>query len=343
MLQQVLPGSVVNRNFPSHSVYSSFIHLFQHELSRELPSISVTSLDNSIFVIDTLFSRTTRQFLSSFTHLPNHQPSRLSRLKRILLLPLSRGTSDNNYLIASNNWSSGYFHWLLDTLPRIYLYQSHVSADFVLVLPSSYSNFPYITSTLSLLGVTTLYVSPIQPLLLRRLHTISPIANSGVFRPLLLQKLRDSLTSGISHSGSTTSSDILFISRKKASRRHLINEKECIDYLSKDYSVRTVSLEDYSLIEQIHLVRSSKILVGLHGSGLANCLFLNQDQSLLEIRFVGDDRNNCFFALASALNINYGFVFASKCSSLSTQDSDAHVDDLYALSSEVARLIMSYR
>lgn len=341
MSQQVLPGLVVNRHVPTHSVYSSFIHLFQHELSRELPSISVTSLDNTIFVRDTLFSRTSRQFLTTFTHLPNHQPSSLSLIKRLLLLPLSRDTSDNSYLIASNNWSSGYFHWLLDTLPRIYLYQSHVSADFVLILPSSYSKFTYITSTLSLLDVKTLYVTPFQPLRLRRLHTISPIANSGVFRPLLLKKLRDTLLSTISYSDPTIATDILFISRKKASRRHLLNEKECIDYLSKEYSVRTISLEDYSLIEQIHIVRSSKVLVGLHGSGLANCLFLNQEQSLLEIRFVGDDRNNCFFALASALNIKYGFVFATKCNSLSTQDSDAHVDDLFALSSEVARLIMS--
>ena len=70
-----------------------------------------------------------------------------------------------------------------------------------------------------------------------------------------------------------------------------------------DYDVHY--FEDYSLKKQIELMSQTKSLIGLHGSGLTNMLFMPKNGQILELRNQNDAQNNCYFALASDLNHKY--------------------------------------
>jgi capsular polysaccharide biosynthesis protein len=70
------------------------------------------------------------------------------------------------------------------------------------------------------------------------------------------------------------------------------------------YSFEIVPLESLSFKEQIKLFSEAKIVLGLHGAGLANVVFCNKQVQLCEIRVAGFD-NFVFKVLAEELSIDY--------------------------------------
>ena len=52
-------------------------------------------------------------------------------------------------------------------------------------------------------------------------------------------------------------------------------------------------------------MKDTKCLIGLHGAGLTNMLFMSEKTNVLELRNEEDSHNNCYFSLASDLNLDY--------------------------------------
>jgi capsular polysaccharide biosynthesis protein len=50
---------------------------------------------------------------------------------------------------------------------------------------------------------------------------------------------------------------------------------------------------------------ATRILISNHGGALTNILFMNPSTTVLELRASLDAQNNCYFSLASAVNVNY--------------------------------------
>ena len=53
---------------------------------------------------------------------------------------------------------------------------------------------------------------------------------------------------------------------------------------------------------------STKTLVGLHGAGLTNMIFMNKGGQVLEFRNANDSHNNCYFSLTSSLQHDYYYL-----------------------------------
>ena len=68
--------------------------------------------------------------------------------------------------------------------------------------------------------------------------------------------------------------------------------------------------EELSFTEQVAIFSNAEIIMGLHGAGLVNMLFMKKNCCVIEIRRHGDSRNNCFFSLASELDLNYFYHLA---------------------------------
>ncbi len=72
-------------------------------------------------------------------------------------------------------------------------------------------------------------------------------------------------------------------SRKKAKRRHLLNEDKLFEKLRK-FGFQRVYFEDLSFEKQIYLSLNAKILVGYHGTAFTNAgLFMNKKTHIIEI------------------------------------------------------------
>jgi hypothetical protein len=102
--------------------------------------------------------------------------------------------------------------------------------------------------------------------------------------------------------------DKLYVSRQLAPRRKVINEDEIVKILEK-YGFTIFHPERYTFLEQVAIFSRVKYLVGEHGSGLTNLLFMEKGTFILELH---KDKTNeldrpafLFWYMAEALGINY--------------------------------------
>lgn len=87
---------------------------------------------------------------------------------------------------------------------------------------------------------------------------------------------------GILKRFSTQPEDILLISRANAPTRKLVNEAELVAALSHR-GIRVETMESKSLWEQMRLMRNAKVVIGVHGAGLTNALYMQPNTHLIEL------------------------------------------------------------
>lgn len=99
----------------------------------------------------------------------------------------------------------------------------------------------------------------------------------------------------------------IFASRVLASRK-LANEEEISDWLGR-FGVNPVFFERMSFFEQVSTMRTCDVIVGNHGAGLTNILFMPEGSRVVEIV---QTLRPCFEVLARVLGHNYQRVYAEK-------------------------------
>ena len=228
-----------------------------------------------------------------------------------------RKTTEGVWII--DNWSSGYFHWITDALPRL-LASNRINDNLPILLPESYSQINFVTESLNLLGKHVFYYKTCFGLIVKKLLLPSHTANTGNYNHELINELRHEFIKNIK----TKETRKVFISRLKASKRKISNESEVVDYL-ESHNWEIHYFEDYSFKEQIEVMSETKYLIGLHGAGLTNMLFMKEGGKVLELRNKKDNHNNCYFTLASELNIEYYYQL-NEGNSVDTHSVDIEVD-----------------
>lgn len=189
--------------------------------------------------------------------------------------------------ILNMRCSHNYYHWLLEVMGRIgTLRQLGISADAYLV--DCFTTFQ--RDALGALGIgIDRLIQPHAGLSLQADELLLP----GMPTPACLQTFRRELLSAFSQPRSnSTRSDAkrrVYISRRHAHTRRLINEREVTQTLDR-HGFESHCLEDYSLARQADLFRSVETVVAPHGAGLANLIFAPPDAKVIEI--VHADRYN---------------------------------------------------
>ncbi|MFN6166278.1 MAG: glycosyltransferase family 61 protein [Pseudanabaena sp.] len=117
----------------------------------------------------------------------------------------------------------------------------------------------------------------------------------------------------------------IYISRSKEQKRKIINELEVIEIVKK-YGFKVICFEEYSFEDQIKMALRAKFMISNHGGGLTNLLFMASGGAVLELRKYGDSNNNCFFTLASALDINYFYQLCETDQNDINNTSDLKID-----------------
>lgn len=74
----------------------------------------------------------------------------------------------------------------------------------------------------------------------------------------------------------------IIVSRSKAATRNLINEMQLYKRLKK-YKFKIINFESFSYEKQIEIAKNCKIMIGYHGSGFANIIFMKSNTRVLEI------------------------------------------------------------
>jgi capsular polysaccharide biosynthesis protein len=108
----------------------------------------------------------------------------------------------------------------------------------------------------------------------------------------------------------------LYISRKSAQYRRVLNELEVIEFL-RAYGFRTITLESLSFQEQVTLMANATVAIAPHGAGLTNLIFSPPGSVVIEL-FSPDYLYNLYWLISNLSQLKYYYLIGD------------HVDSYYS-------------
>lgn len=215
------------------------------------------------------------------------------------------------YLLIYTKWF-GYFFWLTDSLPKL-IKTSSDHKKLKLIIPESWKSFNYVMESLAAFpdlefewipsGVHMQVKSLILPETRKFSNAIDP-EEIALCKAVLVSKAQQFCPRSFNNKK-------IYISRKLANRRKVVNEEALVSFLNNQgFSI--LNIEEFNFFEQVKIMSQALIVVGLHGAGLTNCLFMNEKTTLIELspEVTNDkDLRISFWRLANANNLNYKVVF----------------------------------
>lgn len=208
-----------------------------------------------------------------------------------------------------NNYSSVYYHWIVDILPKIQgieLYESVTGNNVRIIIPPNPPS--WMITSLNVLGydsgdweVWDGGNEHVESLLIvsRRKHGKIPKYSSIKW---LRRKVRHKLNT---HDTSDEFSKRVFVSRRDADWRRLVNLDRILDII-EPYGFEEFIPTNHSIAEQMHTFSEADFIMGPHGSNLANIVF-SSDCVVCEI-FGDSPRTADYWILSEELNIEYTFL-----------------------------------
>lgn len=102
----------------------------------------------------------------------------------------------------------------------------------------------------------------------------------------------------------------IFISRKDAAMRRILNEEELLDVLKK-YHFQEYVLEELTIAEQIELFYDAEVVIGSHGAGFSNIIFSEKIHviELFPSKFIWMP---VYYFLSKSMQHNYHYLCSGK-------------------------------
>lgn len=215
-------------------------------------------------------------------------------------------TSCSEAILLSLPWHHNYFHWMIEILPRLLLYDLADDLHHLkLVVPASSPEFVRESLNLSGYSDKVHYVKN-GVYGFDKLHILSRLAKTADISPVAIEWLN----SKIKTSNLQIWKKRIYVSRADAKLRYVANELEVQNVLS-DFGFETVTLSQYTLEEQIKLFNQAEVVIGSHGAAFANLAFMTPKATFIEF-FESGHFNRCFYRVACLKKLKYGFLVGQK-------------------------------
>jgi hypothetical protein len=327
-----LPGERVMRRLPEN-LDPADEALFAHEYVKDFASVQVRSLYDLRVLPNGFLVRNLWPLRESFVNAPSGLRRAKVAVRALQYGIAARPGPEVGYgLFATDEFSNGFFHWIGDVLPRLEALAAAAPgelAELTLVVPAM-ADFPYIAPSLAPFGIRSPRIlGRNESVRCAELVVMPAVAPTGNYRPALMGALRERFRNffGAVRSDSSGASAgrgrRLFISRAEAPWRKIANEAELLPILDS-HGFERVVLERLPFAEEVRLLAQAEVIVGNHGAGLTHLAWMAAGTRALELRRRGDAANNCYYSLASALDIDYYYLLCEA----TDPAADTHVADL---------------
>lgn len=281
------------------------LHLFQHEFERPIPESRLLRFENVSVSAEGLLFKGAKMLPESFAYAFEFDEWKRRSVWKFLVTNhflRKRRRIDTPVLWITDYWSKAYFHWVTDALTRLYAVRDRLD-QLTLLLPSEFATRDFVTSSLNVFHVKNVeFIKQNEVVECRALLMPTHTAPSGHFRDEVISGVRATLLAAFGES--SEAGERVYISRRHAGRRRIVNEDELVPVLKK-FGFEIVCAEEFSFEQQVQLFSNARYIVSNHGAGLTNMLFMREGGSVLELRHLSDYVNNCYFILASALGLKY--------------------------------------
>lgn len=232
-------------------------------------------------------------------------------------------TLDDNltYLVLHHPWFN-YYHWVCESIFRLWMVRNKLP-QLTLILPEFYKDADFITGSLEPFNIEKIFYIPQGKSLLIKnvcLPQIKPVCDS--YNAKQIRQVRNFYRDYVINKKKFDVPVIekLYMSRKLASRRKVVNEDE-IEAIVKKFEFTIFHPEKYCFLEQVTIFSHVKFLVCEHGSGTTNMLFMDKNTSVLELHKNRTNELNhpsfLFWYMADALGINY---YHQSCATVGRED-----------------------
>jgi capsular polysaccharide biosynthesis protein len=225
-------------------------------------------------------------------------------------------------IVITHSWYDNYYHWMIEIVPRLFLMKDELSNKTLIIHKTllkfhidvlSKFNFKEIVfiddnelakcENISFTSFPNYYTNQFLDMASKRIKLIELNVNY-----LLMREMSQWLLNNNSLLNKSTGflNKKIYISRKKAFKRRIINELELEKMLVANGFVK-VFLEDISFEQQVDLLNNSGIVIGCHGAGLANIIFMQPNTFVIDL--INEHLHEfCYYTLASVANVNYCHV-----------------------------------
>jgi capsular polysaccharide biosynthesis protein len=152
----------------------------------------------------------------------------------------------------------------------------------------------------------------------------------------VLRKLKNIVLEKCGANQEMAISRLVYVSRKKARGRKVLNE-EAIERQLEKLGYEIFCFEDLSFTEQVVLMSEARVLVSIHGAALTNMIFMREGSSVVEIipkkngifdyNIVRNSfkHDPCYVRLADAMGHRYNYV---ECKTDAPWHSGTHMANL---------------
>jgi capsular polysaccharide biosynthesis protein len=119
----------------------------------------------------------------------------------------------------------------------------------------------------------------------------------------------------------------LYITRRLAGRRHVLNEAE-LEPILADYGFEIIEAETLSFHDQVRLFSQAEAVAGPHGAGFTNLVFAPPGCRVLEM-FAPTCFRWMYYHLASVMRQEYWYLAGNRAAPASPLHQDSGFDNLY--------------
>lgn len=247
-------------------------------------------------------------------------------------ISFARGSGGN--ILFHNSWSSGYYHWLIEAIPRLLRVRNFWGRCRLIIpehIPNAWfspwleevsrGNFSYLERGAILADHVVMAKNP---------KSIMHFSRADI------QGVREYFHDLFDVSGAPEESRLIYISRSRASHRRIANELPLSDSL-RGIGFQVVYAEELSFREQVELFSDAKVVVSVHGAGLSNSVFMRPGGTVIEIAqrpnintTYGTRRkthllNSCFRAVSECCDLRHRVVLGE----FNRETTSSHVIDKY--------------
>lgn len=245
-----------------------------------------------------------------------------------LILPDIEKFLIGSFIVLGMPWHQGYYHWIIDILPRLSLIEKFSTlGNTKLIVPSSLNSFQ--KESLLLTGVSPTRIQEFDGNYwqVEKLYFPSLLSECGNPSPSIVSWLREKFLCNCDDSSARKK---IYISRSDTNIRRILNEDEIASFLSKE-GFEIICPGSLSFEKQVEIFKNANVIVAPHGAGLTNIVFSPRGSWIIEL-FPEDYINGCYWALANVCKQNYSFMI---CNSDSNYNLNVSLANLIALLSKV--------
>jgi capsular polysaccharide biosynthesis protein len=209
-------------------------------------------------------------------------------------------------IIVSTSGQWGYYHFLMDFVPRLLLIQPKIKSSDKILVSNNLTVFQNEFFELANIEDKLILLEKRDKIKISKI--ISPLFTSQIGNPTYytIKLIRDFFLNKLCDLTYDCQPNNIYISRSRAKTRRIINEVE-LEKTLKNYQIRTIHLEDLGLMEQCGLFANIDFVIAPHGAGLANLVFAKKGTRVIEL-FSKNHLEACFYRLSTMNELNYSFI-----------------------------------